>query len=112
LNPLLRRVFFNMHVADQVDTPRLLRHTPDANATADAPQPARRANLHFLVALASEHEGGDLRFPRQQVVVDALPVGHALMIPAGPSHWHERLPVTAGVRHELSFATRSGDDDD
>jgi hypothetical protein len=108
VNPLLRRLFLGMHAIEQVETPRLVRLDPGPQRADESGLHVERGgNLSFVVALVSDFEGGELRFVRQRVVVDELPVGHALMIPGGPSHPHEQLPVSAGARRTLAFQTRS-----
>lgn len=113
VNPLLRRLFLGMHAIERVETPRLLRIDAGPMSTAATAwhrQPG--AALRFVVALNSDDEGGGFDFPRQQTLVRGLPVGHALMIPGGPSHRHELLPVTAGVQKTLAFRTRPDGEDD
>ncbi len=108
-NPVVRRVFLGMHAIEEVETPWLLRvDAGPAPALPTAWQRSPRA-LGFVVALSDAAEGGGLRFPRQQVVVGGLPVGHALMIPGGPSHVCEPLPVTTGTHQILGFRARPRD---
>src|SRR5690606_23025381 len=113
VNPLLRRVFMGMHTIEQVQTPRLVRLDP-GEPTGDFAglQTMRGGDLGLVVALSSAYQGGGLRFVRQQRVVGELPVGHALLIPGGPSHPHEQLPVTTGVRRTLALDTRSAGHED
>lgn len=112
VNPLLRRVFLGMHTMAKLETPRLSRL--DAGPVAEDAEGIRierGGNVSFSIALNTDYEGGGLRFPRQQAVVSDLPVGHAVMIPSGPSHLYEVIPVTSGVQRTLVFKTRSEDDD-
>lgn len=112
VNPLLRRVFVGMQTMATLGTPRLLRLDPGARENDPGSLHIERGgDMCFMVALNTEYEGGGLDFPRQHATIGELPVGHAVMIPCGPTHPYRALPVTSGVRRVLVFETRSDGDD-
>lgn len=109
VNPLLRRLFHGMYTAGHVEDPFLIRYSMRSQ---------KGMGLHFdgqsdismAVALNSGFEGGHLRFPRQGVTVEDVPVGHAVLFPGGPTHLHQALEITAGERRSLTIWTRAEPD--
>ena len=69
------------------------------------------AQVSGSIRLDDDHDGAELRFPRQDVDNAAVPVGSLLAWPSLVTHPHEVAPVRRGVKHgltiwfELPFAT-------
>jgi hypothetical protein len=61
------------------------------------------AQVSATVRLDEDHDGADLRFPRQGVDTADLPVGSLLAWPSLVTHPHETTPLRRGVRHGLTI---------
>jgi hypothetical protein len=61
------------------------------------------AQVSATVRLDDDHDGADLRFPRQGVDTADLPVGSLLAWPSLVTHPHETTPLRRGVRHGLTI---------
>ena len=61
------------------------------------------AQVSATVRLDDDHEGADLRFPRQGVDTADLPVGSLLAWPSLVTHPHDTTPLRRGVRHGLTI---------
>jgi len=107
VNPLFRRLFCGTYQARVIEPPFLIRYDmatqQDMGLHMDG-----QSEVSLAVALNHDYQGGGLHFPRQGCVVRQLPVGHALMFLGGPTHLHEALPITAGIRRSLTVWTRGG----
>jgi hypothetical protein len=117
VNPLFRRVFCGAYQARVIEPPFLIRYDmatqQDMGLHMDGQSEVSLAvalnGLHARgTGLTCDYEGGGLHFPRQGCIVRQLPIGHALLFLGGPTHLHEALPITAGVRRSLTIWTRSG----
>jgi hypothetical protein len=61
------------------------------------------AQVSASVKLDADHEGAELRFPRQGVDNAAVPVGALLAWPSLVTHPHEAAPLRRGVKHGLTI---------
>jgi hypothetical protein len=61
------------------------------------------AQVSASVKLDADHDGAELRFPRQGVDNAALPVGALLAWPSLVTHPHETAPLRRGVKHGLTI---------
>lgn len=61
------------------------------------------AQVSASVKLDAEHNGAELRFPRQGVDNSAVPVGALLAWPSLVTHPHEAVPLRRGVKHGLTI---------
>ena len=61
------------------------------------------AQVSATVRLDDDHEGAELRFPRQGVDTADLPVGALLAWPSLVTHPHETAPLRRGVKHGLTI---------
>lgn len=61
------------------------------------------AQVSATVRLDDDHEGAELRFPRQGVDTRDLPVGSLLAWPSLVTHPHETAPLRRGVKHGLTM---------
>ena len=61
------------------------------------------AQVSATVRLDDDHEGAELRFPRQGVDTAGLPVGSLLAWPSMVTHPHETAPLRRGERHGLTI---------
>ena len=61
------------------------------------------AQVSATVRLDDDHEGGELRFPRQGVDTSDLPIGALLAWPSLVTHPHETTPLRRGVKHGLTI---------
>jgi predicted 2-oxoglutarate/Fe(II)-dependent dioxygenase YbiX len=55
------------------------------------------------VKLDEDHDGGELRFPRQGVDNGSLRVGSLLAWPSLVTHPHEATPLRRGMKHALTI---------
>ena len=60
------------------------------------------AQVSATVRLTDDHEGAELRFPRQGWDNRDQPVGSLLAWPSLVTHPHETLPLRRGVKHALT----------
>lgn len=105
VNPLLRRLYLGCYEVGWLQPPFLIRYDMHTQQDMGLHHDAE-SELTLSVALNAEFEGGSLEFPRQGFSSAAVPVGHALMFPGGPTHVHRALPITAGERRSLTIWTR------
>ncbi len=105
VNPLFRRVFLGAYAAKVIEDPFLIRYDMATQRDMGLHMDGQ-SDVSLAVALNDAYEGGGLHFPRQSCIVRQLPVGHALMFLGGPTHLHEALPITGGVRYSLTVWTR------
>jgi hypothetical protein len=61
------------------------------------------AQVSASVKLDEDHEGAELRFPRQQVDNADIAVGSLLAWPSLVTHPHEVAPLRSGVKHGLTI---------
>jgi hypothetical protein len=61
------------------------------------------AQVSATVKLDGDHEGAELRFPRQGVDNSLVPVGSLLAWPSLVTHPHETAPLRRGVKHGLTI---------
>jgi hypothetical protein len=61
------------------------------------------AQVSASVKLDTDHDGAELRFPRQGVDNADLPVGALLAWPSLVTHPHETTPLRRGVKHGLTI---------
>jgi hypothetical protein len=61
------------------------------------------AQVSATVRLDDDHDGAELRFPRQGVDTATLPVGSLLAWPSMVTHPHETSPLRRGERHGLTI---------
>jgi len=61
------------------------------------------AQVSGSVRLDDDHDGAELRFPRQGVDNGAVPVGSLLAWPSLVTHPHEAAPLRRGVKHGLTI---------
>ena len=57
------------------------------------------------VKLNEEYQGASLRFPRQRVNNDDVPVGKMILFPGQVTHGHECTELTSGVKYSLTMWT-------
>ena len=62
-----------------------------------------RSQVSASVKLDDDHEGAELRFPRQGVDNTDVPVGALLAWPSLVTHPHEVAPLRRGVKHGLTI---------
>lgn len=106
LNSITKRVFMGGYRIGWISSPFIIRYSPTTQ---------KSMNLHYdgmsevtiSIPLSSDFEGGGLSFPRQRYTTSNLEPGNAVMFPGGPSHLHQALPVTKGVRYSLTIWTRN-----
>jgi hypothetical protein len=55
------------------------------------------------VRLNDDYEGGQLEFPRQEVVVSGLAIGRMVTWPSLVTHPHRSTPVTRGIKYGLTI---------
>ena len=67
------------------------------------PRAPRRRPGVGSVKLDDDHEGAELRFPRQGVDNGAVPVGSLLAWPSLVTHPHEAARCGGGVKHGLTI---------
>jgi hypothetical protein len=61
------------------------------------------AQVSATVKLDADHDGAELRFPRQGVDNGKVPVGSLLAWPSLVTHPHETAPLRRGVKHGLTI---------
>jgi hypothetical protein len=61
------------------------------------------AQVSATVKLDDDHDGAELRFPRQGVDNREVPVGALLAWPSLVTHPHEAAPLRRGVKHGLTI---------
>ena len=61
------------------------------------------AQVSASVKLDDDHDGAELRFPRQGVDNASVPVGALLAWPSLVTHPHEVAPLRRGVKHGLTI---------
>ncbi len=61
------------------------------------------AQVSASVKLDADHDGAELRFPRQGVDNSTVPVGALLAWPSLVTHPHETAPLRRGVKHGLTI---------
>lgn len=61
------------------------------------------AQVSASIKLDDDHEGAELRFPRQGVDNGGVPVGSLLAWPSLVTHPHEVTPLRGGVKHGLTI---------
>ncbi|MET0579329.1 MAG: hypothetical protein ABW122_11780, partial [Ilumatobacteraceae bacterium] len=61
------------------------------------------AQVSATVRLDDDHDGAELRVPRQGVDNASLPVGSLLAWPSLVTHPHEAAPLRRGVKHGLTI---------
>jgi hypothetical protein len=61
------------------------------------------AQVSASVKLDADHDGGELRFPRQRIDNASIPIGALLAWPSLVTHPHEAGPVRRGVKHGLTI---------
>ena len=61
------------------------------------------AQVSATVKLDDDHDGAELRFPRQGVDNRDVPVGALLAWPSLVTHAHEAAPLRRGVKHGLTI---------
>jgi hypothetical protein len=98
-------VFAGAYSAEVIEAPLLIRYDMTTQQSMGLHMDGQ-SEVSLAIALDQGYEGGGLRFPRQGCVVRQLPVGHGLMFLGGPTHLHEALPITTGVRRSMTLPRR------